>query len=216
MIKSRKIMRKIFLFFILLFPMNVYSDVNNGQNLNCAGNDFSIKEQEYLRKYVLRSTASLLRAVGNSKHSSSILSDPNNQFILEQSRRFYLKFDTEYLPKIVQKYLSRCFFINQILIDKSKCNYFKTIVLLNKKNAIENQFRNDMKKHGYDWNTILAHFIGKNPRDIMAKSVANSFEKFVNNGTVIIDPNDESTMEIVIKNAYIEFANYLDEESQKK
>lgn len=33
----------------------------------------------------------------------------------------------------------------------------------------------------------------------MAKSVANSFEKFVNNGTVIIDPNDESTMEIVIK-----------------
>ncbi len=50
----------------------------------------------------------------------------------------------------------------------------------------------------------------------MAKSVANSFEKFVNNGTVIIDPNDESTMEIVIKNAYIEFANYLDEESQKK
>lgn len=53
------------------------------------------------------------------------------------------------------------FFINQILIDKSKCNYFKTIVLLNKKNAIENQFRNDMKKHGYDWNTILAHFIGK-------------------------------------------------------
>lgn len=108
------------------------------------------------------------------------------------------------------------FFINQILIDKSKCNYFKTVVLLNKKNAIENQFRNDMKKHGYDWNTILAHFIGKNQRDIMAKSVANSFEKFVNNGTVIIDPNDESTMEIVIKNAYIEFANYLDEESQKK
>lgn len=32
----------------------------------------------------------------------------------------------------------------------------------------------------------------------MAKLVANSFEKFVNNGTVI-DPNDESTMEIVIK-----------------
>ena len=170
MIKSRKIMRKIFLFFVLLFPMNVYSDVNNGQNLNCAGNDFSIKEQEYLRRYVLRSTASLLRAVGNSKHSSSILSDPNNQFILDQSIRFYLKFDTEYLPKIVQKYLSRCFFINQILIDKSKCNYFKTVVLLNKKNAIENQFRNDMKKHGYDWNTILAHFIGKNPRASVPKA----------------------------------------------
>ncbi|WP_298084092.1 hypothetical protein [uncultured Akkermansia sp.] len=215
MIKSSKIMRKIFLFFVLLFPMSVYSEVNNYQDLNCVGNNFSIKEQEYLRKYVLRSTASLLRAVGNSKYSSSILSDQNNQFILEQSIRFYRKFDTEYLPKIVQEYLFRCFFINKILIDKSKCNYFKTVVLLNEKNAIENQFRNDMKKYGYDWNSILAHFIGKNPRDIMAKLVANSFEKFVNNGTVI-DPNDESTMEIVIKNAYIEFANYLDEESQKK
>ena len=105
-----------------------------------------------------------------------------------------------------------------MILNKSKRNYFKTVILLNKKKVIENQFYNEMKKHGYDWNSrnILAHFIGKNPRDIMAKSVANSFEKFINNGTVIIDPNDESTMEIVIKNAYIEFANYLDEESQKK
>ena len=33
MIKSIKIMRKIFLFFILLFPMSVYSDVNNYQDM---------------------------------------------------------------------------------------------------------------------------------------------------------------------------------------
>ena len=211
-------MRKIFLFFILLFPMSVYSDVNNYQDSDYAKNNFSIKEQEYLKKYVLQASAFLMRAVGNSKYSSSILSDQNNHFILEQSMNFYRKFDVKYLPKIVQKYLFQCFLINQMILNKSERNYFKTLILLNKKKVIENQFYNEMKKHGYDWNSrnILAHFIGKNPRDIMAKSVANSFEKFVNNGTVIIDPNDESTMEIVIKNAYIEFANYLDEESQKK
>ena len=48
MIKSIKIMRKIFLFFILLFPMSVYSDVNNYQDSDYAKNNFSIKEQEYL------------------------------------------------------------------------------------------------------------------------------------------------------------------------
>lgn len=218
MIKSRKIMRKIFLFFVLLFPMNVYSDVNNGQNLNCAGNDFSIKEQEYLRKYVLRSTASLLRAVGNSKHSSSILSDQNNHFILEQSMNFYRKFDVKYLPKIVQKYLFQCFLINQMIINKSERNYFKTVILLNKKKVIENQFYNEMKKHGYDWNSrsILAHFIGKNPEDVLKRLVTDSFEKIAGNRTIAIDPKDKRTMEIIIKNAYVEFANYLDDESQKK
>ena len=50
MIKSIKIMRKIFLFFILLFPMSVYSDVNNYQDSDYAKNNFSIKEQEYLKK----------------------------------------------------------------------------------------------------------------------------------------------------------------------
>ena len=196
--------------------MSVYSDVNNYQDSDYAKNNFSIKEQEYLKKYVLQSSAFLMRAVGNSKYSSSILIDQNNHFILEQSMNFYRKFNVKYLPKIVQKYLSRCFFINQILIDKSKCNYFKTVVLLNKKNAIENQFRNDMKKHGYDWNTILAHFIGKNPEDVLKRLVADSFEKFTKNRTIAIDPKDKKTMEIIIKNAYIEFANYLDDESQKK
>lgn len=51
MIKSIKIMRKIFLFFILLFPMSVYSDVNNYQDSDYVKNNFSIKEQEYLKKY---------------------------------------------------------------------------------------------------------------------------------------------------------------------
>ena len=82
MIKSIKIMRKIFLFFILLFPMSVYSDVNNYQDSDYVKNNFSIKEQEYLKKYILQSSAFLMRAVGNSKYSSSILSDQNNHFIL--------------------------------------------------------------------------------------------------------------------------------------
>ena len=211
-------MRKIFLFFVLLFPMNVYSDVNNGQNLNCAGNDFSIKEQEYLKKYILQSSAFLMRAVGNSKYSSSILSDQNNHFILEQSMNFYRKFDVKYLPKIVQKYLFQCFLINQMIINKSERNYFKTVILLNKKKVIENQFYNEMKKHGYDWNSrnILAHFIGKNPEDVLKRLVTDSFEKIAGNRTIAIDPKDKRTMEIIIKNAYVEFANYLDDESQKK
>lgn len=50
MIKSIKIMRKIFLFFILLFPMSVYSDVNNYQDSDYVKNNFSIKEQEYFKK----------------------------------------------------------------------------------------------------------------------------------------------------------------------
>ena len=54
MIKSIKIMRKIFLFFILLFPMSVYSDVNNYQDSDYVKNNFSIKEQEYLKKYILK------------------------------------------------------------------------------------------------------------------------------------------------------------------
>jgi len=200
-------MKKIFLFFILLFPMSVYSDVNNYQDSDYVKNNFSIKEQEYLKKYVLQSSAFLMRAVGNSKYSSSILSDQNNHFILEQSMNFYRKFNVKYLPKIVQKYL-----------NKSKRNYFKTVILLNKKKVIENQFYNEMKKHGYDWNSrnILAHFIGKNPEDVLKRLVADSFEKFTKNRTIAIDPKDKKTMEIIIKNAYIEFANYLDDESQKK
>ena len=187
--------------------MSVYSDVNNYQDSDYVKNNFSIKEQEYLKKYVLQSSAFLMRAVGNSKYSSSILSDQNNHFILEQSMNFYRKFNVKYLPKIVQKYL-----------NKSKRNYFKTVILLNKKKVIENQFYNEMKKHGYDWNSrnILAHFIGKNPEDVLKRLVADSFEKFTKNRTIAIDPKDKKTMEIIIKNAYIEFANYLDDESQKK
>ena len=197
MIKSIKIMRKIFLFFILLFPMSVYSDVNNYQDSDYAKNNFSIKEQEYLKKYVLQASAFLMRAVGNSKYSSSILNDQNNHFILEQSMNFYRKFDVKYLPKIVQKYLFQCFLINKV---------------------IENQFYNEMKKHGYDWNSrsILAHFIGKNPEDVLKRLVTDSFEKIAGNRTIAIDPKDKRTMEIIIKNAYVEFANYLDDESQKK
>ena len=199
-------MKKIFLFFILLFPMSVYSDVNNYQDSDYVKNNFSIKEQEYLKKYVLQSSAFLMRAVGNSKYSSSILSDQNNHFILEQSMNFF------------QKYLFQCFLINQMILNKSKRNYFKTVILLNKKKVIENQFYNEMKKHGYDWNSrnILAHFIGKNPEDVLKRLVADSFEKFTKNRTIAIDPKDKKTMEIIIKNAYIEFANYLDDESQKK
>lgn len=218
MIKSIKIMRKIFLFFILLFPMSVYSDVNNYQDSDYVKNNFSIKEQEYLKKYILQSSAFLMRAVGNSKYSSSILSDQNNHFILEQSMNFYRKFDIKYLPKIVQKYLFQCFLINQMIINKSERNYFKTVILLNKKKVIENQFYNEMKKHGYDWNSrsILAHFIGKNPEDVLKRLVTDSFEKIAGNRTIAIDPKDKRTMEIIIKNAYVEFANYLDDESQKK
>ena len=196
-------MKKIFLFFILLFPMSVYSDVNNYQDSDYVKNNFSIKEQEYLKKYVLQSSAFLMRAVGNSKYSSSILSDQNNHFILEQSMNFYRKFNVKYLPKIVQKYLFQCFLINQMILNKR---------------VIEKQFYNEMKKHGYDWNSrnILAHFIGKNPEDVLKKLVADSFEKFTKNRTIAIDPKDKKTMEIIIKNAYIEFANYLDDESQKK
>ncbi len=190
-------MKKIFLFFILLFPMSVYSDVNNYQDSDCVKNNFSIKEQEYLKKYVLQSSAFLMRAVGNSKYSSSILSDQNNHFILEQSMNFYRKFNVKYLPKIVQKYLFQCFLINQMILNKSKRNYFKTVILLNKKK-------------------VLAHFIGKNPEDVLKRLVADSFEKFTKNRTIAIDPKDKKTMEIIIKNAYIEFANYLDDESQKK
>ena len=172
-------MRKIFLFFILLFPMSVYSDVNNYQDSDYAKNNFSIKEQEYLKKYVLQASAFLMRAVGNSKYSSSILNDQNNHFILEQSMNFYRKFDVKYLPKIVQKYLFQCFLINQMILNKSERNYFKTLILLNKKKVIENQFYNEMKKHGYDWNSrsILAHFIGKNPEDVLKRLVTDSFEK---------------------------------------
>lgn len=105
-----------------------------------------------------------------------------------------------------------------MILNKSKRNYFKTVILLNKKKVIENQFYNEMKKHGYDWNSrsILAHFIGKNPEDVLKRLVADSFEKFTKNRTIAIDPKDKRTMEIIIKNAYVEFANYLDDESQKK
>lgn len=210
--------KNISIFLFLLFPMSVYSDVNNYQDSDYVKNNFSIKEQEYLKKYVLQSSAFLMRAVGNSKYSSSILSDQNNHFILEQSMNFYRKFNVKYLPKIVQKYLFQCFLINQMILNKSKRNYFKTVILLNKKKVIENQFYNEMKKHGYDWNSrnILAHFIGKNPEDVLKRLVADSFEKFTKNRTIAIDPKDKKTMEIIIKNAYIEFANYLDDESQKK
>ena len=129
---------------------------------------------------------------------------------------FYRKFDVKYLPKIVQKYLFQCFLINQMIISKSERNYFKTVILLNKKKVIENQFYNEMKKHGYDWNSrsILAHFIGKNPEDVLKRLVTDSFEKIAGNRTIA--PKDKRTMEIIIKNAYVEFANYLDDESQKK
>ena len=83
MIKSIKIMRKIFLFFILLFPMSVYSDVNNYQDSDYAKNNFSIKEQEYLKKYVLQASAFLMRAVGNSNYSSSILIGAVYEFLSE-------------------------------------------------------------------------------------------------------------------------------------
>ena len=70
-----------------------------------------------------------------------------------------------------------------MILNKSKRNYFKTVILLNKKKVIEKQFYNEMKKHGYDWNSrnILAHFIGKNPEDVLKKLVADSFEKFTKN-----------------------------------
>jgi len=154
MIKSIKIMRKIFLFFILLFPMSVYSDVNNYQDSDYAKNNFSIKEQEYLKKYVLQSSAFLMRAVGNSKYSSSILSDQNNHFILEQSMNFYRKFDVKYLPKIVQKYLFQCFLINQMILNKSERNYFKTVILLNKKKVIPDIIMIDPPRKGMDENSI--------------------------------------------------------------
>lgn len=216
MIKANKIMIKIFLFSILLFPMNVYSDVNDYQDSGYVKNNFSIKEQEYLKKYVLQSSAFLMRAVGNSKYSSSILSDQNNHFILEQSINFYRKFDVKHLPDIVQKYLFQCFLINQMILNESERSYFKKVILLNKKKVIENQFHNEMKKYGYNWKTILTHFMGEKAEDVMRKAVADNFEKFTNNRTGIIDSNDKRTMEAVIKNAYIEFANYLDEKSQKK
>ena len=47
-------------------------------------------------------------------------------------------------------------------------------------------------------------------------AVLRSFEKIAGNRTIAIDPKDKRTMEIIIKNAYVEFANYLDDESQKK
>ena len=105
-----------------------------------------------------------------------------------------------------------------MILNKSKRNYFKTVILLNKKKVIENQFYNEMKKHGYDWNSrnILAHFIGKNPEDVLKRLVADSFEKFINYRKLAIDPKDKKKIELIIKNAYIEFANYLDDESQKK
>ena len=53
-------------------------------------------------------------------------------------------------------------------------------------------------------------------KDVYKRQVADSFEKFTKNRTIAIDPKDKKTMEIIIKNAYIEFANYLDDESQKK
>ena len=46
------------------FPMSVYSDVNNYQDSDYVINNFSIKEQEYLKKYILQSSAFLMRAVG--------------------------------------------------------------------------------------------------------------------------------------------------------
>lgn len=209
-------MSRIFLFFVLLFPVNIFAGINTDLESGNIENNFSITERNYLRRYVLQSSAFLIRAIGKSPYSSSILSDPNDPFVLEQSMNFYKKFDIRYLPKMVKEYLYQCFLINRRLLEKNKNNYFNIIILLNKKKVIENQFLNNLKRYGYDWNNILSHFIRKNQRDVMRQAVEKSFEKFTNNGTVVIDPNDTSTMEIIIKNAYIEFADYLDEESQKE
>ena len=46
-------MRKIFLFFILLFPMSVYSDVNNYQDSDYVKNNFSIKDYDAAYSYSL-------------------------------------------------------------------------------------------------------------------------------------------------------------------
>lgn len=215
MIEYYKNMRRIFLFFVLLFPVNIFAGINTDPESDNIENSFSITERNYLRRYVLQSSAFLIRAVGKSPYSLSILGDPNDSFVLEQSMNFYKKFDIRYLPRMVQEYLYQCFLINRRLLENNN-NYFKIIILLNKKKVIENQFYNNLKKYGYDWNNILSHFIEKNQRDVMKQAVKNSFEKFTNNGTVVIDPNDTSTMEIIIKNAYIEFADYLDEESRKE
>ena len=52
MIKSIKIMRKIFLFFILLFPMSVYSDVNNYQDSDYVKNNFFNKRTRIFKKSI--------------------------------------------------------------------------------------------------------------------------------------------------------------------
>lgn len=195
---------------ILLFPMDAYAQSETTTEINIY-NQFSNKEKAALKRIVFQSTAFLLRSVGLSAYPSDIINDLNNRFIIEQNIKFYENESFENAPEAIKIYFRECFAINSFIL-KNSISHEDLIKINEKRKLLKNNLNKSLAQYNIEYDRILFEMTGKTGNDLMYPFVKKAFHKYDTNK---INMNNQNIMEKVIKDAYVDLADFLYNESVK-
>lgn len=197
--------------YLVLLPVDSYAEhVDIPTTKTNTDNTFCSKEKLTIKRIAFQSGAFLLRAVGESKYPSEILNDCNHKFIIEQNIKFYKEGNFSDAPEAIKKYFHECFLINSFLL-KNKSD--KKLKEFNKKRKeLKNDLNKYLSQYGMEWDNIIFETTGKTGSDLMYPFVKKNFSKY---SLEKVNMNDPAIMEKVIKQSYVDLADFLEAESLK-
>lgn len=168
------------------------------------------KEKSAIKRIAFQSGAFLLRAVGESKYPSEILNDCNHKFIIEQNIKFYKEGNFSDAPEAIKKYFHECFLINSFLLKNKSDKKLKEFN--EKRKELKSDLNKYLSQYGMEWDNIIFETTGKTGSDLMCPFVKKNFSKY---SLEKVNMNDPAIREKVIKQSYVDLADFLDAESLK-
>ena len=197
--------------YLVLSPVELYAenvDVPitkiNTDNILCS------KEKLAIERIAFQSAAFLLRAVGESKYSSKIINDYNHKFIIEQNIKFYKGINFSNAPEVIRKYFYEYFLMNSFLLKNNSDKKLKEFD--EKRKDLKKNLNRYLSQYGMEWDSIIFEVTGKTGSDLIYPFVKKNFSKY---SLKKVNMNDPEIMEKVIKESYIDLADFLDAESLK-
>lgn len=102
------------------------------------------------------------------------------------------------------------FLINSLLL---KNNSDKNLKEFNeKRKELKNNLNEYLSQYGMEWDNIIFEATGKTGSDLMYPFIKKNFQKY---SLERVNMNDPAIMEKVIKQSYVDLADFLDAESLK-
>ena len=211
MINTLMIKNALIILCLLLFPVDSYAEhVEIPTAKINTDNAFLCKEKLAIERIAFQAAAFLLRAVGKSEYPSIILDDCNHKFIIKQNIKFYKDKNFSDAPEAIKKYFYECFLINSLLL---KNNSDKNLKEFNeKRKELKNNLNEYLSQYGMEWDNIIFEATGKTGSDLMYPFIKKNFSKY---SLERVNMNDPAIMEKVIKQSYVDLADFLDAESLK-